>query len=346
MTDWILRPGETIRRKSLHDAFGGSRQGGISPSASTPNVFLFADADSGPQHGYVDGWQSDGCFHYTGEGQRGDQQMKAGNAALLRQKEAGRAVRVFKGAGGVVTYVDQFAVDEASPFYKTDSPETGGGAIRQVIVFRLRPTTIPAQQPDSGFSVAQLEEVDYVPVENQWTERTYVDPAREPYEAERREATLVLAFRDFLVAAGNHVQRLRVIPKGEVKPIFSDLYVPATGLLVEAKGSVERGCIRMGLGQLLDYRRFVPNADCALLLPEKPRQDLLELVQAAGVVLYIPSATGFVRLEGSLLTQDIATVACDGTSERVDPEEVEFVREHAESTDSASNATGFGSVKR
>lgn len=57
MPDWTLRPGERVRRRELHDDFGGGRQGGIEPSRSTPNVFLFADSVSGEQHGYIDGWR-------------------------------------------------------------------------------------------------------------------------------------------------------------------------------------------------------------------------------------------------------------------------------------------------
>ena len=219
----------------------------------------------------MDGWQSDGCFHYTGEGQRGDQKMIRGNSAILRHRLDLKALRVFQGAGGVLRYVDEFVIDPDDPFYTTDAPETGGGPIRKVIVFRVRPVTIQPQPPDSPLRMATDNMVDLVPVENQLTELVYVDPAREPYEAERREAALVRAFRDYLTADGHNVRRLRILPGGEIKPIFSDLYVPATGLLVEAKGSVERGCIRMAIGQLTDYRRFVENADCALLLPERPR---------------------------------------------------------------------------
>ena len=96
----------------------------------------------------------------------------------------------------------------------------------------------------------------------------------------------VLAFRDFLTEKGYVVTRLQIQPEGEAKPIFSDLYVEATRLLVEVKGSVERGAIRMALGQLLDYRRFVETAECAILLPERPREDLVALINSAGVGLY------------------------------------------------------------
>jgi hypothetical protein len=95
MPEWSLRPGETIQRKTLHIQFGGGGQGGIGPSALTPNVFVFTDPATGAQHGYVDGWQDDGCFHYTGEGQRGDQTMKRGNAAILRHRQERRSLRVF-----------------------------------------------------------------------------------------------------------------------------------------------------------------------------------------------------------------------------------------------------------
>jgi hypothetical protein len=68
-----------------------------------------------------------------------------------------------------------------------------------------------------------------------------------------------------LRSKGYTVNRLQVLPQGEAKPIFSDLYVPEIPLLVEAKGTVERGSIRMALGQLMDYRRFVNGARCAIL---------------------------------------------------------------------------------
>lgn len=44
---WNLEPGYLIRRRDLHDRYGGRRQGGIGPSATTPNVLIFSDPDSG-----------------------------------------------------------------------------------------------------------------------------------------------------------------------------------------------------------------------------------------------------------------------------------------------------------
>ena len=247
---WTMQPSEQINRKALHEIFQGSGQSGISPSAVSPNVFIFSDAARGQRHGYIDSWQDDGCFHYTGEGQRGDQRMTGGNAAVLNHKQQGRSLRVFSGAGGVVRYIDEFEVDNSVPYYMTDAAETGGGAVRSVIVFRLRPMTIYPQAPANSTHRAITTEVSEVAIEEQHTERMFVQPNRELYEAERREARLVLRFKDFLARQGHKPTRLRVLPEGEAKPLYSDLYVPELGLIVEAKGTVERGSIRMALGQL------------------------------------------------------------------------------------------------
>jgi hypothetical protein len=49
----------------------------------------------------------------------------------------------------------------------------------------------------------------------------------------------------------------------------------------------------MALGQLLDYKRFVKQARCAILVPSRPRPDIVELVRTAGVELYWPENAGF-----------------------------------------------------
>jgi hypothetical protein len=180
--EWTLKPGEEIVRVRLHKEFGGSGQGGIAPSRKSPNVFAFFDPETGEEHGYYDEWRDDGCLHYTGEGQRGDQQMKAGNTAILNHIRDGRALRVFQGSKGTVTYLDEFEVDDMEPFYKTDAPETGGGRRRQVIVFRLRPKAVSPSEPRSRLaSVLSGPTRANVPIERQNTEKAFVEPSREPY---------------------------------------------------------------------------------------------------------------------------------------------------------------------
>jgi len=151
--------------------------------------------------------------------------------------------------------------------------------------------TVPQATADEV--VASNNKVKLVPVEEQYTERAFVEPGREPYEAERRESKLVQTFCNYLRSKGYEVRRLQVLPAGEVKPIFCDLYVPEIPLLVESKGTVERSSIRMALGQLLDYRRFVEQARCVILVPSQPRPDIVELVKTARVELYWPENDGF-----------------------------------------------------
>src|SRR5260370_40768826 len=99
-----------LLRRELHEAVGGQTQSGISPSSKEPLILLFSDPISGPEHGYVDGWQADGFYHYTGEGQRGDQVMARGNKAIRGHWADGRELHLHQAAGNrkSVTYQDTF----------------------------------------------------------------------------------------------------------------------------------------------------------------------------------------------------------------------------------------------
>lgn len=306
MSEWTLEPGTTVERVALQAEYGGRTQGGIGPSRKTPNVLIFSDPVSGERHGYYDGWV-DGCFHYTGEGQYGDQQMKSGNASILNHAAEGRALRVFEGARGTVTYVDEFELDEEKPYYWTDAQETGDGPRRQVVVFRLRPQNTEPGKPNMKLAaVLDGPLSEDVPIEQQQTERAFVTPNHEPYEAERREQRLVLELEEFLRRRGHEVSRKRIVPPGEARPLFTDLYDATTGTLVEAKGTVERNAIRMAIGQLADYKRFVEGGKprhLAVLIPSRPRPDLEELLASQEIELIYPHGDGFEDSTlGSLLS--------------------------------------------
>lgn len=266
-------------------------------------MFIFSDPVAGEPHGYFDGWRDDGCFHYTGEGQFGDQQMKSGNASILNHEEDRRAFRVFMGARGTVTYEDEFELDPDEPYYTTDAPETGNGPVRKVIVFRLRPKIIKPKPSQSKLDYVLDKTVAEVPIEQQWTEKVYIAPSHEEREGERREQKLVKAYEAHLKKKGHTVCRLKIVPAGEAKPIFCDLRDTTTNSLVEAKGSVTRDAIRMAIGQLADYRRFTPkDATAAVLVPEEPRPDLIALLAAAGITAIWPDNGGFIDTTHGALT--------------------------------------------
>ncbi len=136
LSKWQLARGDKIVRKKLHDLYGGPRQGGISPSAKSPNVMLFSDHQIGELHGYRDRWDGD-LFLYVGEGQVGDQQMVRRNKAILDHLGQGRALRLFSGCRGVVQYVGEFRIDMDAPWFTNRAPSTDNGPERNVIVFRL-----------------------------------------------------------------------------------------------------------------------------------------------------------------------------------------------------------------
>ncbi|NEC27174.1 restriction endonuclease [Streptomyces sp. SID8111] len=302
--EWDLRPGDVIERKQLHAKYGGRTQGGIGPSAKTPNVMIFTDPVAGEKHGYYDGWMPDGLFHYSGEGQYGDQRMMSGNASILNHQAEHRALRVFQGARGKVTYLGRFVTEG---WYEADAPETGDGPLRKVIVFKLRPVDTPSQAPATKLGrllAAQTAAVAEIEVEQHETEKSFVQPNREPYEAERHESKLVQLFSDYLRSRGHLVSRHRILPAGETRPLMTDLYVEDLGLLIEAKGSVTRENVRMAIGQLADYGRFLDARHRAILVPSEPRQDLQELAMSVNQAFVWPEGKSYrstdVELQSAL----------------------------------------------
>jgi hypothetical protein len=272
---------------------------GIAPSSQSPNVLLFTDP-AGRQYGYFDGWHADGLFHYTGEGQEGDQQLRQGNRALSEHVRRGNAIRLFRGVRGQVTYVGEFKLDEREPYYTTDAPDVNE-EIRKVIMFRLVPIgTIKAD----GLPIATEErkpetskpECELIEPENEATER-FTAGAVEQHTAERRESALIKGYPAYRHREGlRPLKRLKIKPSGEVQLLYSDLYDPDKRLVIEAKGTVTREAIRMALGQLLDYRRFMDKSRLAVLLPELPRKDLCDLLAAYQISIIYSDGPGFSEL--------------------------------------------------
>jgi len=94
--EWDISPGTTLLRSELHDRWGGARFGGIEPAPRAESVFLFYKPDVRSAFGYdYDGAQPDGTFHYTGDGQVGDQLPTVGGNKSLLDAGEGR-----RGAGG------------------------------------------------------------------------------------------------------------------------------------------------------------------------------------------------------------------------------------------------------
>lgn len=249
---WDLAPGELIKRTGVHARYGGGRQGGIAPSTVSPNVLVFSDPASGAKFGYHDRWE-DGVFHYTGEGQVGEQLMNHGNKAILQHTDDGRALRVFKGVRGVVRYLGEFELDE-DPWYWSVA-EDRNHRRRKVIVFRLRPIDMTLWARTPKRKRQELGDT-YVPVD----ETTKTAP-RDPFSPDpdlvdrglRGHATTQNALAAFLAEHGIAARR----PK-PAEPDF-DLAWSHGGwwYVTEVKsltGTNETKQLRLGLGQVLDYQ--------------------------------------------------------------------------------------------
>jgi 5-methylcytosine-specific restriction protein A len=120
--------------EDIHLNFGGSRQSGVSTSAACPAIFLFT-GESGGQYGYRDDFDSADVFSYTGEGQVGDMEFKAGNRAIRDHAANGRALYLFRslGKGRSQRYLGEFVM---ANFSIRKGPDREGGE-RNIIVFHL-----------------------------------------------------------------------------------------------------------------------------------------------------------------------------------------------------------------
>ena len=294
MSTWDIAVGETLVRRDLHLRWGGAWYGGMEPAPKAKSVFLFTEPQAGKSYGYqYDGFDSDGTFHYTGDGQVGDQDpASGGNRSLLATVDNGRAVRLFRSESPNTTYLGRFVL--ADPPYYTATARDREGALRTVLVFRLAPTAdsdTSILEPRGGDGTATAAEI---PLERLTVESYLAIRASATVRATRREAELVLAYADWLTTFGHlTVRQLVRLPDGG--SLYTDAYDKTTGQLVEAKGSSGRKSVRQALGQILDYGRFVEHASLAILTPDRPAEDLVSLLRSQAIAAIWRTPTGFER---------------------------------------------------
>ncbi|PKV82606.1 hypothetical protein [Streptomyces sp. TLI_146] len=102
--------------------------------------------------------------------------------------------------------------------------------------------------------------------------------------AVRREAELTQAYKAHLDAAGHRTGAFQIKVKGLTSTLRTDLYDATDHVLYEAKGSSSREDVRMALGQVLDYGRYVTSPEHAgeprrvILLPAAPPPDMYALL--------------------------------------------------------------------
>jgi hypothetical protein len=292
--EWVTQPGERLTRTQLSTLYGGSvYSGGVVPSRTTPNVLIFSDPKQAEKSGYVyDGRDAtSAAFYYTGKGGSGDQTLTV-NAAIAQHTEHGRSLRLFVADGRVAgtqttlqRYVGEYRLDADAPWEEKAAPGRDKKT-RMVLVFRLLPVgdesseavnSLPLVAPHTG----EVGSAVLVP-EELHTTRFFEVSGSEPSRARRVESDLVASFR---ASTGVHYMRWAIpLGAGSARNLLTDIYDPEARRLYEAKSSAGRGDVRMAIGQLLDYRRYiaVPGLVCVILLPERPAEDLCELIGLVG----------------------------------------------------------------
>ncbi len=162
MTQSPFIPNQLYKRSSIHDEYGGNRQGGIAPSAKSPYIFIFS-GKSGAQYGYKDGWDNENIFSYTGEGQAGDMQFIRGNLALKDHLNNGKRIFLFENEGkGFTKFISEMEFHDADYFETLDI----NGEKRQGIKFFLKRkgVSIPIVYP-STFQTTLTVENEIFPYE-------------------------------------------------------------------------------------------------------------------------------------------------------------------------------------
>ncbi|HVC44361.1 MAG TPA: hypothetical protein VND20_06045 [Candidatus Binataceae bacterium] len=164
------------------------------------------------------------------------------------------------------------------------------GAIRYIGEFLGR--DLPQPSYDAPAEVESAVEIQEIPIEDQNVDSAIVAGSAEPHDAEFRERALMLRYVRYLRARGVGVSRYQIKLPGAGGVIFCDVWDARRRNLLEAKGEITRDSIRMAIGQLADYGRFLEPSRSAVLLPERPSRDLEDLLGSAEIGVVWENADG------------------------------------------------------
>lgn len=156
----------------------------------------------------------------------------------------------------------------------------GGGQSRQALK-RLGFTLVAAidqdADPTRGTGVSRARKISLeISVVSE-----FLRPVVDALVATKAERNLIDEFTEFQRAKGRTFTRWEIFPEGSTERLLTDIYDEETLTLYEAKAFSTRPDVRLGLGQILDYSRFIDECEAlALLLPSRPADDLIDLLHA------------------------------------------------------------------
>lgn len=135
-----------------------------------------------------------------------------------------------------------------------------------------------------GKATGRAESTQLIPVnETARSAQTTIVPASESREMQLRERRLVQSYQRYLRGRGSSARAYRM-PLSDGISVTCDLYDEKRGNLIEAKSAIDRPSLRMAIGELADYVRFISRRpQLAVLLPARPSADLEQLLRSQGI---------------------------------------------------------------
>jgi hypothetical protein len=218
----------------------------------------------------VSGWRDDGYFYYLCASH------EQWNRPVLTAWATGRPIQVMQKTSrgrGFYRFVDSFVLEDQVE-QRLVLPD---GRVELLSLFRLRTVHDVTHQPCQIGMPGDARQVGLCRVERLDLLRR--DAIASPLEAERPETKLTKSFERYLLSQGHPVHRLAIRHTADCEQLFTDTWVGSLNLLIEAKAGTKqpRQNLRMALGQLADYTRFIRGVRKAVLLPERPIGDLVAL---------------------------------------------------------------------
>jgi hypothetical protein len=275
-----------LEGKAIHEillAYGAIETQSDRVAESDSEILLFSAVagDEDPLRGW-EGWSQGGRIYNF---------PLAGREILdlvLNHEHEGRSLRLFEptaeALGKSTTFVSAgtFQPDPQQRFTVFDSESTS-----PLHIVRLQPSGSASKTPVHHAAAAQPSEMqeraDLVPLE-QHLVSFYGVTTVEARTATKAEQELVEHFATFLRSRQHELHRFKITTHGSICPLFSDLYDATDHILYEAKSSVTRSSLRLALGQILDYRRFLDaGLRTSVLLPSEPQKDMMELLASYDV---------------------------------------------------------------
>lgn len=110
--------------------------------------------------------------------------------------------------------------------------------------------------------------------------------ATAPRTGARRESAVVDGFNSKLRQFGHELKRYRIPLEEGGAPLLTDTFDSTESVLWEAKAYSGRGEVRLAIGQIFDYQRYlrkvVPKFETGIVLPVRPVASVMDLALEAG----------------------------------------------------------------